>query len=103
MKAKEYAAQFEANPTLEEICAIGKQFILETGDIVKARNARSNAAVLSVLDEQDRKWRALARILDGMIGIPGGVKPDGFAMLVKLVMPVVYDLWQKTHAVSRRA
>ena len=33
MKAKEYAAQFEANPTPEEVFAISKQFILETGTI----------------------------------------------------------------------
>ena len=99
MKAKEYAAQFEANPTLEEVFAIGKQFILETGEIMETRHAKSNAAVFSILDEQDRKWRAFARILDGMTGIPGGVRPDGFAMLTLLVMPAVYYYWQKARAV----
>lgn len=90
-KAKEYAAEFEADPTRETLRGIAHAFMVEVKEIIATRNARSNSALLSILDEQDRKWRAFARRIEG-------VRPDGFERLVKEVFPEVHVVWRGPHA-----
>jgi len=87
MKAKDYAAQFEANSTLETLTNIGNSFLAECKYISIARKCRSNDAVIAVFNEQDRKWKAFARLIDG-------IRPDGFQMLVKKTMPEIYSVWK---------
>ena len=86
-KAKDYAVEYRANPTEENLRNIVSAFIEEINELRDIRKAGDNAAVLSILDEQDRKWRAFARRIDG-------VRPDGFAEVVKLVHPGVYAVWR---------
>ena len=90
-RAKEYAAEFEADPTMETMRGIAHAFMVEGKEIIAMRNAESNSAVLSILDEQDRKWQAFARRVEG-------VRPDGFERLVKKVFPAVHVVWRGAHA-----
>lgn len=86
-KAKAYAAEFEADPSTETLRGIAKAFLKEIGELRDARRAETNAAMLAILDEQDRKWRAFARRAED-------VKPNGFAELVKLAEPELHATWR---------
>lgn len=83
MKAKEYAAKFEQG---EDVGAIGYAFLTEVTEIAKSRNARTDAALFSIFDEQDRKWRAFARLVEG-------VKSEGFEIVLRRMMPEIYEKW----------
>ena len=84
-KATEYAKMYNEDPSAVRRKAILMGFLDEVKEIMGARHSTSNETLFSVLDEQDRKWRAFARLaLD--------IKPDGFEGIVKLHRADVY-LW----------
>ena len=49
MKAKDYAKQFNDNPTKETLTSIGLAFDKETSELVKSRNVKTDTAFLSTL------------------------------------------------------
>jgi hypothetical protein len=88
MKAKDYAKRYEANRTSETLADIIASFVQEAVDISEVRQAKSEAAQYAILDEQNQKWRAFARIV-------GDVKEEGFEMVVKDYAPEHYENWQQ--------
>lgn len=82
MKAKDYAKQFNDNPTEETLKKIADTFILECAEIIKSRRANSDSAALAVLKEQDRKWIAFSNMVTG-------IRRDGFREITKEVFPEI--------------
>ena len=88
-KAKEYAAEFKANPTDEHLVTIVRAFMLEVKEIAEMRHARSNESFISIFDEQDRKWKAFARAVGGNI-----IRLEGFEQSVKAYFPTIHAFWR---------
>ena len=86
-KAKEYAKQFQDDPSSETLESILTDFFYEIEELKRVRHARTSAALFAILDEQDRKWRAFARRVEG-------IKEDGFECVVKELVPQVYASWR---------
>jgi hypothetical protein len=87
-RAKEYAKMFIDNPTNEfdVLSDIITSFIGEIYELMSIRNAKSNDALLSILDEQERKWKSFANKV--------GINPEGFSMAILACMPEVFPLWK---------
>lgn len=94
MKAKEYADLYRANPGHEAMAQIASSYLIEIGTIAEMRHATSDAAMMSIFDEQDQKWRAMARNL--------GVAPDGFRLIMEAVMPEIYAQWMELRSNNGR-
>jgi len=60
MKAKEYSKQFLLNPGSEQLAKIAVQFLDEVKELTQKRNAKTDSAVFSIVNELDNKWRAFA-------------------------------------------
>jgi len=101
-KAKDYIVEFNANPTGEVLVSIANSFIAEIEEIAEMRHAKSNEAMIAIIIEQDRKWKAFARGIDD-------IKSDGFENLVKKFFPPIWDAWKgpmkelsvREHQISR--
>lgn len=72
-KAKDYANEILAFKDDEEllISAMSKavrDMMVEIGELTKARNIKRKSALKSIILEQDRKWKAICRLinLEGM-------------------------------------
>jgi hypothetical protein len=83
MKAKDYAAKYNANPTPEALGEVFMDFLDEIATISKARNTTSDEGVLAIVDEQDRKWRAFARLTN--------LPESGFMALLELETPEIWE------------
>ena len=81
MKAKDYAKQFNDNPTKETLTSIGLAFDKETTELVKSRNVKTDTAFLSTLREMDLKWQAFAKLTNGAI------KPTGYRIIMEKLHP----------------
>jgi hypothetical protein len=84
MKAKEYAEMYKTTPTIETLGKIMGEFIRNTGDLTVGRRCQTADACYAVIDEQDNKWRAFARLVPG-------VKPGGYLSMMKKELPE--DAW----------
>jgi len=87
VKAKEFAKMWEDDPTLETAAKIGTIFLRECAELAKVRNAKSDAAMIAIFEEQNRKWKAFARRVDG-------IREDGFEGILKEETPAVYMAWK---------
>lgn len=80
MKAKEYIEKYKdritGGITNESLNAMFKEFTNECNEEVAKRNIKRDSAVLSILDEFDKKWKAVARGIEN-------VNPDGFYLIWK--------------------
>jgi len=85
-KAKEYATEFNTNPTNETLGKIAMAFLFEVKEIGEVRHVQKDNAVISIFKEQDQKWRAFAKLSKG-------IRPDGFQILVKEKLPFIYERW----------
>lgn len=85
MKAKDYADQFNKNPSLEAIQSVGTAFLNEVKTTLIQRNAKTDSACLAVFKELDLKWQAFARMTNGII------KENGFRILTKEFYPLIYN------------
>ena len=83
MKAKEYAAEYKANPTLEKLGKIAAGMLSEMAIVAETRHAKSDEALISIINEQIDKWRAFA----GLAG--DGIKPDGLKILIRRDFPFI--------------
>lgn len=88
-KARDYADSFKADPTDKALVVIAQEFVREIEELAKARHVSSNEAMFSIFDEQDRKWKAFARLVGGDI-----IRPDGFEELMKAHFPEVHLYWR---------
>ena len=86
MKAKEYADRYLKDPSDITLWGVGKDIWDETKALIKSRHAQTDAALWSILNEQDRKWRAFARLVKD-------INPDGYRLLIQKYMPVIHDAW----------
>ena len=55
---------YKNNPTDQELVNTVKSFLLESKDIIESRHAKSNEALISILNEQIDKWRSFARLVE---------------------------------------
>ena len=86
MRAKEYAEQYHANTIISYDLAMA--FYEETLELIKCRHAYCDAAFNAIFDEMDRKWKAFCRLVPDF-------KPEGYQIMLKQVMPEVYQLWKE--------
>ena len=87
MKAKEYAAMLNSDPTVETIDKVLKLFVHEAKDLIERRHCQTDAAGRAVLDELDQKWSALARLT--------GLSEDGFALYMTMLNEDLAMEWPK--------
>lgn len=87
MKAKEYAKEFRKNESLDAVAQIANMFLAEIGTLIDERHAKTNEALFSILDEQDRKWRAFSMEVSPL------VHPGGFDTLIFELFPEIYLAW----------
>jgi len=91
-KATEYAAIFDADPTIETVREITFDFFMETKEIAEARRVATDAAMLAIFREQDRKWQSFASKAGG----GNAIRRNGFRVLTLSEFPsVAYALGWK--------
>jgi len=97
MKAKEYYDQI-VNETdkKKEILVIANAFLQEAKSIMEMRHAKSNQAVISILDEQNKKFIKFASLVNADDTFDFDIKYTGFKEYVRLELPKVYDEWIKS-------
>lgn len=87
MKAKEYFEKY-AESVWEDfqqdefrgdgpIAKLFIEFMVETKDICEKRKAKTDRALISVVDEQNKKWNALANLFIKKYG-QSPIKRDGY-------------------------
>lgn len=89
-RAKEYAKQYQDEPTDETLAKIAVAFLAEVAELAEMRHLgkrASHAAMTAIFDEQDRKWRTFAENF-------AHVRPDGFELVLKDKAPEAYVLWR---------
>ena len=63
MKAKEFAQQYiDSDDKDKEIAKIARQFLDDFIEMGKVRNARSDSAFISLLNEFNNKWQTFSII-----------------------------------------
>jgi hypothetical protein len=82
-KAAQYASAYNADPTLDTVRRIAFEFLMETKEMTVNRGVKTDSALLAVFQEQDRKWRKLARLAGG----GQALREDGFRLLVVAEFP----------------
>ena len=80
LRAKDMAAFFDADPTPETLVKIACAMDAETSEILKERGIKNDASFLSLLKEQDNKWKAFARRCPD-------VNPLAFRLVIKKLHP----------------
>lgn len=89
MKAKELAARYKSNPTMQELQNILRDLVLEVKDISDRRGAFSNSAMAAIFDEQAQKCKAFLRLA----GLGEKIKDNAFELYIKTVTPELWSLW----------
>ena len=87
MNSKEYAVIYKNNPCDETLMTIAEAFFREIKEIAEKRHIQYDIGFVSILDEQDRKWRAFARLCPE-------IKQDGFRRLVFKQFPFLTAYWK---------
>ena len=85
-KAKDYVKHWKENPTKETLVDIMTSFIDEITELSDMRKSNTDSTMLSILDEQNRKWKSFA-------GKVKGISINGFHDFIKVKMPDVYTSW----------
>lgn len=88
MRAKEYAQMYlksdNKNVTGVEIL---KMFIDETVELMNKRNIKLNSGVISLFNEQHRKYQSYASIVNGKLPIRQPLLYDGYKNAMFKVFP----------------
>ena len=87
MKAKECADIYKANPCDNTLMEIVDSFIKEIKEIAEIRHVKYDIGFVSILSEQDRKWRAFTRLCPD-------IRPDGFRIMVFKHFPFLLGRWK---------
>jgi hypothetical protein len=94
MKAKEYAARYQETKSTSgpdaAIMEMWRAFLGEFKTIKEQRHARTADAQLAIVNELDKKWRAICRHVGG-----DELNEDGYEKIVADKMPGVYGAWKK--------
>lgn len=60
MKAKEYLEKYKEDAEIHwRVC---NDMFFETSDLIKSRRAQTDAALIAIIEEQHRKWKAFLRM-----------------------------------------
>ena len=97
MKAREYAEDYKANPSLQKLGEIVSKIFLEIEGIAKIRHVKNDEAILSILTEQDQKWRTFVQLVGD-----SNINPAGFENFIKKRLPEAFDKWQAWKTDRRR-
>ena len=84
MKAKEYAEKYKANPTPQCLGRIAVEMLVEVKGIAESRHAKSDDALISILNEVINKWRAFAKIVGDE-----SISTDGLKQLIVKDFPFI--------------
>jgi len=84
MKASDYVEKYKEDPV--GYAKTVNDMIMEIGEIAKQRNALYDPAFLSIISEQDKKWRKYVRLMEGKTGTIT-LNPDGFLICIVDFMP----------------
>lgn len=88
MKAAEHAKFFEnAEDKSSAIRKIAIDFLREVGTLGKQRGCRSDTSLFALLEEQDAKWRKLARLQPDIL-------PEAFQVILNHEMPELFRRWK---------
>ena len=85
-KAKDYIKQWTENPTKETLVDIMTLFIAEIIELSEMRKSNTDSTMISILDEQNRKWKSFT-------GKVKGISINGFHDYIRVKMPEVYTSW----------
>jgi hypothetical protein len=97
-KAKEYAEELlRNNLNNESISSLLISLANEVKEIAETRHAKSNGAFVSIMKEQDLKWRAIARIVEDKLGLDTTItnrrlSTNGFMLFIKKHFPFVIPI-----------
>ena len=86
-KATEYAAIFDADPTIETALKIAFDFVMETIELADMRKVNTDDGMIAIFREQDRKWQSFA----GKAGGGNAVRRNGFRVLTTIELPFMAD------------
>jgi hypothetical protein len=89
MRAKDYAYRYLQDPTDENLAKIATEFLLEIPAIARLRTVKNDPGFLSIVREQDQKWRCFVRKVNKDRG--KDVREDGLALLIKLKYPDLFS------------
>ena len=97
MKAKEYYEQYlKADNKEQEILVIARSFLDEIKQLMESRHAKSNASIIAILEELNKKWMRFASLANTDENSDYEVKYRAFRELIKKYFPLVYDAWMAT-------
>jgi len=88
MKAIEYAEQFKKTFEIDENKAVTDLIFglfKEGQDIIKQRHAKKDSAIMSILREQNLKWKACCNIINKEQDI---LNLNGYEMILKAEMGI---------------
>lgn len=87
MKAKEYAKQYQDNPTTEMLSEILVSFFREAAELAEVRHVQSDHASAAILTEQKNKWAAFCRLCPD-------VPAELFESFIEHDSPAMYKAWK---------
>ncbi len=102
MKAKDYFDKFvdaikECQDDNQKLLAVTNAIYLnfqaELNQMIDHRNIKFLNAAISVIDEQNRKWNALERLIE-KAGIPPVLKINGFRNAKAMQVPEVRKIYE---------
>lgn len=95
MKAKEYADRYLKSENKDnELCEIMRAFFNEIKEIQEKRNARSNDAMITILNEQHQKWQKFAGIINARLPVTRPILYMGFKNTIHHAIPELRELWK---------
>jgi len=95
MKAKEYAELYMQSEDRDKtIVEIGIQFLKDTTALIKARNAQTDTACSSILNEINGKWISFATIVNRKFPVISPIKYTGYKELIHEASPAMLSFWK---------
>lgn len=94
MKAKEFAEQYlKADDKTSESVKIARQFLSDFEYMKHIRNAKSDAAIISLLNEFDNKWKTYAMLVNNKLPVTAPILYNGFRNIIYLRFPDLKEYW----------
>ena len=97
-KAKEYAERyldsFKSGSQVEALRDILSDLAGEVKEIATQRHVRTNESLVTILKEQENKWKAIVRIVNNdPTAAKDQLKLSGFRSIIRHTCEDTYDLW----------
>jgi hypothetical protein len=90
MRAKEMAAKFKAEPTVDTLKNLIEVMVFEAKTMIDSRGVKTDSGLLAILKEQNQKYRAFIN----RVGPPHAatINPDGFKLSMHALIPITKQL-----------